>query len=146
MTKQKKRFKAIIENQEYTIISKESPEHMKIVTELVNEQLEEIKSLSLESDNEQAAILLALNAVSDQLKKQEELMKLKAENEALYKKASQASELESRIQRIEKIEQEAKETLEKQGQKGKRVNNHLEAQQILNENRKQDIQQKVSQG
>lgn len=146
MTKQKNRFKAIIENQEYTIISKESPEHMKIVTELVNEQLEEIKSLSLESDNEQAAILLALNAVSDQLKKQEELMKLKAENEALYKKASQASELESRIQRIEKIEQEAKETLEKQGQKDKRVNNHLEAQQILNENRKQDIQKKVSQG
>lgn len=146
VAKQKNRFKAVIENQECTIISKESPEHMKMVTELVNEQLEEIKRMSIETDNEQAAILLAINAVSDQFKKQEELMELKDENEALYKKAVQAAELENRMQRIEQVEQEAKKVLEKQGRKDTQINNHLQAQQILNENRKQDIQQKVSQG
>ncbi|MDN6639162.1 MAG: cell division protein ZapA [Tetragenococcus sp.] len=146
MAEQKNRFKAVIEDQNYTIIGKESPKHMKMVTELVNDQLKEIKKMSPQIDNEQAAILLAINAVSDQLNKQEELLKLKEENDALYEKASKATELENQVQRIEKIEQDAKEVLEKQGQKDVEINNHVEAQQILNENRKQSIQQRVTQG
>ncbi len=108
MVKQKNRFKATIENQNYTIISKEDPKHLKMVTDLVNDQLKEIKKMSAEIDSEQAAILLAINAVSDQLKKQKELLDLKEENETLHKKAIEVTELKERIQRIEEIEQEAK--------------------------------------
>jgi len=43
VVKQKNRFKATIENQNYTIISKEDPKHLKMVTELVNDQLKELK-------------------------------------------------------------------------------------------------------
>ncbi|GAA3011722.1 cell division protein ZapA [Tetragenococcus solitarius] len=145
MAKQKSRFKAVIENQNYTIISNENPKHMKMVTELVNDQLKEIKKMSAGLDSEQAAILLAINTVSDQLKKQEELLKLEKENKALQERADEAAELKNRIQRIEKVEQEAKKALKKQGNNNIRVNNHVQAQQILNEKRKQSIQQKVTQ-
>lgn len=145
MVKQKSRFKAVIENQNYTIISNENPKHMKMVTELVNDQLKEIKKMSAGLDSEQAAILLAINTVSDQLKKQEELLKLEKENKALQERADEAVELKNRIQRIEKVEQEAKKALKKQGNNNIRVNNHVQAQQILNEKRKQSIQQKVTQ-
>lgn len=144
MAKQKSRFKAVIENQNYTIISNENPKHMKMVTELVNDQLKEIKKMSAGLDSEQAAILLAINTVSDQLKKQEELLKLEKENKALQERADEAAELKNRIQRIEKVEQEAKKALKKQGNNNI-VNNHVQAQQILNEKRKQSIQQKVTQ-
>lgn len=145
MAKQKSRFKAVIENQNYTIISNENPKHMKMVIELVNDQLKEIKKMSAGLDSEQAAILLAINTVSDQLKKQEELLKLKKENRALQERADEAAELKNRIQRIEKVEQEAKKVLKKQRNNDIRVNNHVQAQQILNEKRKQSIQQKVTQ-
>jgi len=145
VVKQKSRFKAVIENQNYTIISNENPKHMKMVTELVNDQLKEIKKMSAGLDSEQAAILLAINTVSDQLKKQEELLKLEKENKALQERADEAVELKNRIQRIEKVEQEAKKALKKQGNNNIRVNNHVQAQQILNEKRKQSIQQKVTQ-
>ena len=72
---QKKRYKAVIDNQTYTIIGQEDTDHMNLVTKLVNTQLSEIKQLSTQLDSEQAAILLAINAISDQLKKQEQLLK-----------------------------------------------------------------------
>ena len=49
---------------------------MDMVTRLVNDQLLEIMQLSPQTDQEQASILLAINAVSDQLKKQEQLLVL----------------------------------------------------------------------
>ncbi|GMA09081.1 cell division protein ZapA [Tetragenococcus halophilus subsp. flandriensis] len=145
MVKQKNRFKATIENQNYTIISKEDPKHLKMVTELVNDQLKEIKRMSAEIDSEHAAILLAINTVSDQLKKQKELLDLKEENETLQQKASEVTELKERIQRIEEIEQEAKKVLKDQGNSDAQIHDHLQAQQILNEKRKQSIQKKVTQ-
>ncbi|HLQ39753.1 MAG TPA: cell division protein ZapA [Tetragenococcus sp.] len=117
MAKQKNRFKAVIDNQSYTIIGKEDSQHMKMVTALVNNQLKEIKELSPQTTSEQAAILLAVNAVSDQLKKQEQLLEVQAENEDLHNKAIKVVELENRIQRIEKIEAEAKAVLAKQEKK-----------------------------
>ncbi len=143
---QKKRYKAIIDNQSYTIIGPESSQHMDRVTKLVNAQLNEIKAISTHIDTEQAAILLAINAISDQLKKQEQLLLLEKKNEELQKKAIRVVELENRIQRIEAIEVEAKEVLERTGQSDKKIRNHVEAQQILNEERKRTIQQKASQG
>ena len=60
----------MIADQTYTIIGQESKQHMDMVTKLINEQLAELKELSPQLDNEQAAILLAVNAFSDQLKRQ----------------------------------------------------------------------------
>ena len=56
MPSPKTRYKANIDGQTYTIIGHESKEHMDLVVRLVNEQLNEIKSLSTQIDNEQAAI------------------------------------------------------------------------------------------
>ena len=91
---EKTRYKAIIADHTYTIIGQESKQHMDLVTKIVNEQLAEIKHLSPQTDTEQASVLLEINAISDQQKKQEYAL------------------------------------------------NHVEAQQILNENRKQQIQNK----
>ncbi|WP_054658320.1 cell division protein ZapA [Apilactobacillus ozensis] len=64
------RFKAKIGNKNYTFVGKSSFEHMKTVTDLMNDQLNKIKELSPSIDNDDAAILLAFNAISDQVKMQ----------------------------------------------------------------------------
>jgi cell division protein ZapA len=146
MTEQKKRYKAVIANQSYTIIGRESKQHMDMVTKLVNDQLREIMDLSSQVDKEQAAILLAVNAISDQLKKQEQLLSLQNKVEELRSQAIKATELENRIKRIEAIESEARKVLDETGRGDVEIHNHVEAQQILNEQRKRKIQEKVAHG
>lgn len=146
MTEQKKRYKAIIANQSYTIIGRESKEHMDMVTRLVNDQLLEIMQLSPQTDQEQASILLAINAVSDQLKKQEQLLVLQKKVDELRGQAIKATELENRIKRIEAIESEARKVLDETGRSDVEIHNHVEAQQILNEQRKRKIQEKTAHG
>jgi len=146
MTKQKKRYKAVIANQSYTIIGRESKEHMDMVTRLVNDQLLEIMQLSPQTDQEQASILLAINAVSDQLKKQEQLLVLQKKVDELRGQAIKATELENRIKRIEAIESEARKVLDETGRSDVEIHNHVEAQQILNEQRKRKIQEKTAHG
>ena len=141
----KKRYKAVINNQTYTIIGHESSQHMDMVTKLVNDQLKEIKGLSASINTEEAAILLAINAISDQLKKQEELFKLQKKNRELKAQAQKANELANRLKRIEAIETEAKQVLEQTGRSDVVIHNHIEAQQILNEHRKQEIKGRVPQ-
>ena len=136
MSSPKTRYKANIDGQSYTIIGHESKEHMDLVVRLVNEQLNEIKSLSPQIDNEQAAILVSVNAISDQLKKQAKIMELEKENQELHQKTIKLVELENRIKRIEAIEKEAKEVLEKNGQTEVEIQNHVQAQQKINEERK----------
>jgi cell division protein ZapA len=144
VAKAKTRYKAVIANQSYTIIGHESADHMKKVTQLVNVQLQEIRQLAPQTTTEEAAILLAINAVSDQLLKQKELLRLKKENEELKKLEIKALELENRLKRIDALEKEAKEALEKSGRTDVEITNHLEAQQILNEERKKSIQKKAT--
>ena len=146
MTEQKKRYKAVIANQSYTIIGRESKEHMDMVTRLVNDQLLEIMQLSPQTDQEQASILLAINAVSDQLKKQEQLLVLQKKVDELRGQAIKATELENRIKRIEAIESEARKVLYETGRSDVEIHNHVEAQQILNEQRKRKIQEKTAHG
>ena len=146
MTEQKKRYKAVIANQSYTIIGRESKEHMDMVTRLVNDQLLEIMQLSPQTDQEQASILLAINAVSDQLKKQEQLLVLQKKVDELRGQAIKATELENRIKRIEAIESEARKVLDETGRSDVEIHNHVEAQQILNEQRKRKIQEKAAHG
>ena len=144
MAHEKTRYKAVIANQTYTIIGLETKHHMDIVTKLINEQLAELKQLSPQMDNEQAAILMAVNALSDQLKKQERILELEEETAELKKKMIKFTELENRVKRIEAIENEAREVLKENGQADHTIKNHVEAQQILNEKRKGQIKQKSS--
>lgn len=141
MVQEKKRYKAMIANKTYTIIGYENKQHMELVTRIVNDQLAEIKQMSPQIDDEQAAILAAVNAVSDQVKKQEQLLTLEKEVAELRKTAIKAVELENRVKRIEAIEAEARDVLKQSGQ-DQEINSIAEAQQILNENRKKQIQQK----
>ncbi|MBM7688304.1 cell division protein ZapA [Enterococcus ureilyticus] len=145
MVKEKTRYKAVIADHTYTIIGQESKQHMDLVTKLVNEQLAEIKHISPQTNDEQASVLLAINAISDQLKKQEKVLKLEQEVAELKKRTIRLAELENRIKRIETIEEEARDVLKKNGQEDVEIHNHMEAQQILNENRKQQIQSKSTQ-
>lgn len=138
------RYKAIVAGQIYTIIGQESKQHMDMVTALINEQLNEIMSLSPDITEEKASILLAINAVSDQLKKQEALMKLEKQQTTLDGQAAHNLELENRIKKIEAIEAEAKEIMRKNGKADVPIRNHVEAQQIVNENRKREIQKRAA--
>jgi cell division protein ZapA len=138
------RYKAIVAGRTYTIIGQESKQHMDMVTALVNEQLNEIMSLSPGITQEKATMLLAINAVSDQLKKQEALMKLEKQQNTLEGQAAHNLELENRIKKIEAIEAEAKEIMRKNGKENVPIRNHVEAQQIVNENRKREIQKRAA--
>ena len=144
MAKAKIRYKAVIANQSYTIIGQETSQHMGRVTRLVNEQLQEIRQMAPQTSQEEAAILLAVNAISDQLKKQEELLTIREKMIGLKEQALKSIELENRLKRIEAIEIEAKEVLERTGRGDVEIRNHMEAQQILNEERKRTIQNKTA--
>ncbi|WP_062804869.1 cell division protein ZapA [Enterococcus pernyi] len=143
MAHEKTRYKAVIADQTYTIIGQESKQHMDMVTKLINEQLAELKELSPQLDNEQADILLAVNAFSDQLKRQEKNLNLIKEVTELKQKMVRFTEMENRIKRIEAIENEARAVLKENGSDHE-IKNHVEAQQILNEKRKGQIKQRSS--
>ncbi|AZP93339.1 cell division protein ZapA [Enterococcus mundtii] len=143
MAHEKTRYKAVIADQTYTIIGQESKQHMDMVTKLINEQLAELKELSPQLGNEQAAILLAVNAFSDQLKRQEKNLNLIKEVTELKQKMVRFTEMENRIKRIEAIENEARAVLKENGSDHE-IKNHVEAQQILNEKRKGQIKQRSS--
>ncbi|MFC6171095.1 cell division protein ZapA [Loigolactobacillus jiayinensis] len=83
MAEQKRRFKVVIDNKQYVIIGNASDAHIQAVTQLVNNQLAQIKSVATTLDDEQTAVLLAINTVSDQLKLQEKIEHLEKENEQL---------------------------------------------------------------
>ncbi|BDP50710.1 cell division protein ZapA [Enterococcus faecium] len=144
MAHEKTRYKAVIANQTYTIIGRETKHHMDIVTKLFIRTALYFGWISSQMDNEQAAILMAVNALSDQLKKQERILELEEETAELKKKMIKFTELENRVKRIEAIENEAREVLKENGQADHTIKNHVEAQQILNEKRKGQIKQKSS--
>ncbi|MFT9372461.1 cell division protein ZapA [Liquorilactobacillus hordei] len=78
MSDKKRRFRAKIAGENYTIIGNSTDEHMDTVVSLVEEQFEEIQKLMPGLSKERAAVLLAINAISDQLYKEEEIEKLRA--------------------------------------------------------------------
>lgn len=73
----KKRFKAKIGNKDFTLIGTSSEEHMTAVTKILNDELNKIKGQVSRISDEDAAILLVFNAISDQLDKQLELDELR---------------------------------------------------------------------
>ncbi|MCD2256777.1 cell division protein ZapA [Agrilactobacillus fermenti] len=73
MAEEKRRYKAVINGKTYVIIGPGSEAHMAAVTEMLNQQLQDIQKLSSNISTEDAAILLAFNAISDQIKYKEEI-------------------------------------------------------------------------
>ncbi len=77
MSADKKRFKLNIAGKNYVVIGDSTSEHMLAVAQLADEQYKEIRQTLPTVTREDAAILLAINAISDQLKKQKELDEFK---------------------------------------------------------------------
>lgn len=70
------RFKTVIDGRPYTIVGRKSQEHMRTVTELINDELSELKKVTRNLDNEERAVLLAINAKSEQLEMQKRVIEL----------------------------------------------------------------------
>lgn len=61
----KHRISVSIYGQQYTIVGREDPAHVKEVARIVNEQMREIKRRNPYLDTTQLAVLTAVNAVSE---------------------------------------------------------------------------------
>lgn len=106
----KNRYKAKLAGKTYTVIGGETKAHMDIVTEIANRQLAEIQEISPETSLENAAILLGINAISDQLKKERKIMTLESELAALKKElAEQPVKVEESVE--VKAEEETTDTV-----------------------------------
>ena len=85
MVNQKRRTKVEINDREYTIVGAKSTAHIKLVAETINKQIEELTSLSSNLSKEEQAILMAVNAVSDQIEMNIKMIELEEELKYLKK-------------------------------------------------------------
>lgn len=139
---EKKRFKAVINNKTYTIVGTEEKSQLEMVTQLINEQLTEVKNLSSTLTTEDAAILVAVNAVNDQLKKQTQILMQQKEMAELKRANAQMRILENKVRQMELVEEKARNGLKEAGI-DQEITNPIQAQQVLNELQKQKIQHKA---
>lgn len=72
-------FDAKIANKHYTIKGDKSPDHMKAVVDLVNQQLEQLSQLDPTLTLTDRSLLMAVNAVSDQLAQETKIIALEQE-------------------------------------------------------------------
>lgn len=137
-----KRYKTKIAGETYTIIGTESHYHMEIVNDLANEQIDQIKKQSPSLTSEQAAILLAINTLSVQVKQQETILDQRNEIAKLKAEVNRVKELEDRLDRIEEREKEARQAIirEKRQLTEEETLNHIEVQKVLNQQVKEKIQ------
>lgn len=150
MSQSKKRYKAVIGDKNYTIIGNESKAHMDAVVSLANHQLEMIGKKSPDINLEQKSVLLAINALSDQLTLQHTINELKdqmailqaelTECEALKKEVAKVKELEKRLHRYESIEAEAKRAIIN-STKSRQELSPAEVQKIMNKQSLAKIEQ-----
>ena len=85
MKQPKSRVKAVISGKSYTIIGKKSQQEMQSIVRVLQEQLDQITRVSDKLSNEEVALLAAINAISNQFEKQEEVVALKKRVEQLEK-------------------------------------------------------------
>lgn len=76
VTGERKRVKVVIDGKEYTIIGTKSAAHIKLVAKTINDQLADLDAMSNKLSTEERAILMAVNAVSDQIDSYEKMIKL----------------------------------------------------------------------
>lgn len=136
-----KRYKATIGGNTYTIIGKESHYHMDIVNQLANEQLENIMKSSPKLSTEQAAILLAINTLSVQIKQQETILDLKKEVRDLEDELEKMIELEEKLDKIEAREKAARKKIMQENREltDEEMLNQIEIQKVVNEQAKEKI-------
>lgn len=76
---EKRRFKAKINGKEYTIIGQKSAQHLNAVVDIVNQQLDQLASLDESLSVADRSILMAINAVSNQLSQEQRILDLEAQ-------------------------------------------------------------------
>ncbi len=89
---QKNRFKATIDERQYTIVGDKSTQHMTAVIEIVNQQLQQLKEAAPELSIQDRSILMAVNAISDQLVKEQQILDLEEQLETLTQQQRPAKE------------------------------------------------------
>lgn len=104
----KTRVKATISGKSYTIIGRKSQQEMQSIVRVLQEQLDQITRVSDKLSTEEVALLAAINAISNQFEKQEEVVALKKRVEQLEK------ELRSVQHKRSSIDANRKQELEKQ--------------------------------
>lgn len=87
MPEGKRRFKATIAGKTYTIVGPRSEEHMRVVAETVDQQMEQLTKMTKGLDAEKRAMLMAINAVSDQLEMKKKVSELEEKIEQLKKES-----------------------------------------------------------
>lgn len=139
---EKKRYKAKIAGDAYTIIGNENHYHMDIVNDLANEQLELIMGHSPSLSREQAAILLVINTLSVQVKQQEIILDQRNEIDNLEQEVYKVVELEERLDKIAEREKEARQSVINENRQltEDEMLNHIEVQKVLNQQVKEKIQ------
>ena len=104
----KTRVKATISGKSYTIIGRKSQQEMQSIVRVLQEQLDQITRVSDKLSNEEVALLAAINAISNQFEKQEEVVALKKRVEQLEK------EVQNAHHKRPSIDSKRKKELEKQ--------------------------------
>lgn len=75
------RLKTTINDKEYTIVGLKSQKHLQVVVDLIKEELSQLKKETYKLDDERRAMLLAINAKSEQLELEQEIIKLRTKLE-----------------------------------------------------------------
>lgn len=76
VTGERRRVKVVINDKEYTIMGTKSAAHIKLVAKTINDQLADLDAMSNNLSREEQAILMAVNAVSDQIDSHEKMIEL----------------------------------------------------------------------
>lgn len=76
---EKQRFNVTIAGRPYTIVGNRAQEHMDAVIEIVNTQISQLLELAPHLSMMDHSILMAVNAVSDQLLKEAKIVELETE-------------------------------------------------------------------
>lgn len=77
--KEKYRYKAEIAGKIYTIVGDRPSQHLDAVVDLLNQQLEQLGQLDPNLSSEDRSILMAINAISDQISKENRIVELESE-------------------------------------------------------------------
>lgn len=104
--KEKQRYKAEIAGKIYTIVGNRSVQHLDAVVELINGQLQQLGDLAPNLSVEDRSILMAINAISDQIEKENQIIELEAQIEMTESEISrmrqyQAKKIEAEKQKID---------------------------------------------
>ncbi|MCU5745700.1 cell division protein ZapA [Staphylococcus sp. SQ8-PEA] len=79
MAEFKNRINVTINDQHYTIVGEDNPEHIRHVAHLVDEKLKELGSRSTGLDTTRKAILTAVNVMHEKVQLEEEKRRLEQE-------------------------------------------------------------------